>query len=49
MWDFLKQCQGEMPEREQIVKLAEKTGLSYKVTKKWLWDQIVYKGFLNAK
>ena len=34
----MKQCKGEIPEREKIFNLARKMGLSFKRIKKWLWD-----------
>ena len=38
MWDLLKECKGEIPEREKIFAIAEKLSLTFKKTKKWLWD-----------
>ena len=45
MWDLLKQCKGELPEREKIFTLAKKLGLSFKKTYQWFWynKQKVYK------
>ena len=45
MWDLLKQCKGELPEREKIFTLAKKMGLSFKKIYQWFWynKQKVYK------